>query len=155
VESMRQQQDELGALRDTLEEHKADMSEKSQKVNEARAELQRRSKDIETKQREIIALETTVQKNSAQKSALLRRCRLEQIQVPLSKGHLDDLPNEDDLLRQDPDTMDVDDEDEELMGIALDDHGVEIDFEGLDEDLKEVSMPTGTMILNCPNSVVQ
>ena len=139
-EAMRQEQDELEALQDTLEEQQAVLSEKNQKVSETRAELQKRSKDIESRQREINALETAVQQNSAGKSALLRRCRLEQIQVPLSKGNLDDLPNEDDLLRQDPDAMEVDGEDEELMGIALDDHGIEIDFEGLDEELKEVSV---------------
>ncbi|RFU78677.1 cohesin complex subunit psm1 [Trichoderma arundinaceum] len=136
-ESMRQDQDELEALRETLEELKAEQSEKNQKVSEARAELQKRSKDIEACQREINALETTVQKNSAGKSALLRRCRLEQIQIPLTEGALDNLPTEDDLLRQDPDAMDVDGGDDEMMDIALDDHGIEIDFDGLEEELKE------------------
>ncbi|GJN67242.1 cohesin complex subunit (Psm1) [Purpureocillium lilacinum] len=135
--AMRQEQDELEALRETLEEHKADLVERNQAVSEARAELQRRSKDIEARQRDINALETTVQKNSASKSGLLRRCRLEQIQIPLVEGTLDNLPNEDDLLRQDPDAMDVDGEDEEMMDIALDDHGIEIDFDGLGDDLKE------------------
>ncbi|KAL7794991.1 RecF/RecN/SMC [Trichoderma ceciliae] len=140
--SMRRDQDELEALRETLEELKAEHSEKTQKVNEARAELQKRSKDIEACQREINALETTVQKNSAGKSGLLRRCRLEQIQIPLTGGALDNLPTEDDLLRQDPDAMDVDGGDEEMMDIALDDHGIEIDFDGLDEDLKESGEPS-------------
>ncbi|KAL7943004.1 RecF/RecN/SMC [Trichoderma barbatum] len=141
-ESMRQDQDELEALRETLEEMKAEQSEKNQKVSEARAELQKRSKDIEACQREINALETTVQKNSAGKSALLRRCRLEQIQIPLTEGALDNLPTEDDLLRQDPDAMDVDGGDDEMMDIALDDHGIEIDFDGLEEDLKQSGEPS-------------
>lgn len=143
-EAMRQEQDELEALRETLEDHKAHLVEKNQAVSEARADLQKRSKDIEARQRDINALETTIQKNSASKSALLRRCRLEQIQIPLVEGTLDNLPNEDDLLRQDPDAMDVDGEDEEMMDIALDDHGIEIDYEGLASELKEVSfMCTG------------
>lgn len=137
-EAMLQEQDELAGLRETLEEHKADLVDKNQKVSEARADVQKRSKDIDARQRDINALETTVQKNSAGKSALLRRCRLEQIQIPLVEGTLDNLPNEDDLLRQDPDAMDIDGEDEEMMGIALDDHGIEIDFDGLDGELKEV-----------------
>ncbi|CAM1510275.1 Fc.00g006100.m01.CDS01 [Cosmosporella sp. VM-42] len=134
--TMRDEEDELEALRDTLEELKAELGKKNQKVAEARAEVQKRSKDIEARQRDINALETTVQKNSAGKSALLRRCRLEQIQIPLVGGTLDNLPNEDDLLRQDPDAMDIDGDDEEMMDMALDDHGIEIDFNGLDEDLK-------------------
>lgn len=137
--SIREEQDELEALRETLEERKTELGEKNQGVAEARAEVQKRSKDIEARQKDINALETTVQKNSTGKSALLRRCRLEQIQIPLKEGTLDNLPNEDDLLRQDPDAMDVDDNDEEMMDLALDDHGIEIDFDGLDEDLKTVS----------------
>ncbi|KAI5458384.1 hypothetical protein BGZ63DRAFT_416080 [Mariannaea sp. PMI_226] len=119
--AMREEQDEVDALRETLDETRADLGEKNQKVAEARAE-------------DINVLETT--------SALLRRCRLEQIQIPLVEGTLDNLPNEDDLLHQDPDAMDVDDDDEEIMGIALDDHGIEIDFDGLDEELKNSDAPS-------------
>ncbi|CCE34340.1 related to SMC1 protein [Claviceps purpurea 20.1] len=135
--SIGQEQDEVGALRDMLDEQKAELREKNQKVSDARAELQKKSKDMEARQRDISSLETMVQKNSASKSALLRRCRLEQIQIPLVEGTLDNLPNEDDLLRQDTDAMDVDDDDEEMMDLALDDHGIAIDFAGLDRELKE------------------
>ena len=138
-ETMQQEQDELEALRETLEENKAELADKNEKAQEARLEVQKRSKSIDNRQKEISALETIVQKNSASRSALLRRCRLEQIQIPLMEGTLENLPNEDDLLRGDPDAMDVDGDDEEMMGIALDDHGIEIDFSGLDDDLKEVN----------------
>ncbi|KAH8661320.1 condensin complex component SMC1 [Ilyonectria robusta] len=140
--AMRQEQDEAEALQETLEGSRAELGEKNQKVAEARAEVQKRSKDIDVRLKDINALETTVQKNSASKSALLRRCRLEQIQIPLVEGTLDNLPNEDDLLHQDPDAMDIDEDDEEMMGIALDDHGIEIDFDGLDDELKSSDEPS-------------
>jgi structural maintenance of chromosome 1 len=105
--------------------------------------VQKRSKEIDSRQKEISALEGVVQQNSNGKFNLLRRCKLEQIQVPLLTGSLDNLPNEDQLLHQEPDAMDVDDadEDEEMMGAAMDDHGIEIDFDKLDDDLKEVRGP--------------
>lgn len=134
---MREEQDELEALRETLDEHQADLAEKTERVNEAKTEVQQRGKDIEALLKSINALETTLQKNSAGKSGLLRRCRLEQIQVPLAEGALDNLPNEDDLLRQDPDAMDVDAEGEEMVDFALDDHGIEINFDVLDDELKQ------------------
>ena len=138
-EELRQEQAELEALRETLEEYKEELADRTQKVNEAKAELQKRSKGIEARLKEITQLESVVQKNSSSKSGLLRRCRLEQIQIPLVGGSLDNLPVEDDLLHQDPDAMDVDEEeDEEMMDIALDDHGIEIDYSGLDDELKEV-----------------
>ncbi|KAJ4145656.1 hypothetical protein LMH87_004497 [Akanthomyces muscarius] len=139
---MREEQDELEALRETLEEHQADLAEKSERVNEAKAEVQQRGKDIEALHKSVNALETTLQQNSAGKSGLLRRCRLEQIQIPLAEGALDNLPNEADLLRQDPDAMDVDAEGEELLDLALDDHGIEINFDGLDDDLKQSDDPS-------------
>ena len=140
--AMQEDQDELEALQETLEESKTELTEKNQKVAEAKTEVQKRRKDIDAHLRDINGLEATVQKNSTSKSALLRRCRLEQIKIPLSQGTLDDLPNEDNLLHQDADAMDVDgdDGDQDMMDMALDDHGIEIDFDGLDEELKNVSL---------------
>jgi structural maintenance of chromosome 1 len=134
--------DEMEALSETLDECKAELAEKNQKVAEVRAEVQKRSKEIEGRQKDIGGLETMMQKSSAGKFALLRRCKLEQVQVPLVSGSLDNLPNEDNLLHQDADAMDIDDGgDNDLIEAALDDHGIEIDFEGLDDELKNVRYP--------------
>ncbi|KAI0135297.1 RecF/RecN/SMC [Daldinia grandis] len=136
-EAMSNDQDNLEALQEQLDEYKAELTKRTEKVNAAKAEVQKRSKDIESRQKAISALETEVQKNSAGKFALLRRCRLEQINIPLISGSLDNLPNEDNLLHQDPDAMDVDDgEDAEMMDNAMNDHGIEVDFDQLDDDLK-------------------
>lgn len=141
-EAMGDDRDKLEAITEGLEEIKAQHAEKSQKVNEIKQELQKKGKEIEGRQKQINALEAEVQKNSAGKFALLRKCKLEQIQIPLQQGTLDMIPNEDVLLRQDQDAMDVDgddDNEEALMEAAMDDHGIEIDFDDLDEDLKNVS----------------
>lgn len=141
-DQLTQEKAEVEALGDTLDEYRSELSERTQKVAEAKAELQKHSRGIENRQKEISALEAEVQKNNSAKSALLRRCRLEQIQVPLSEGTLDNLPMEDDLIRQDPDAMDIDEEDEEdAMEVAsVDNHGIEIDYSSLDNELKEVSL---------------
>ncbi|KAI1798582.1 P-loop containing nucleoside triphosphate hydrolase protein [Daldinia bambusicola] len=136
-EAMTNDQDNLAALQEQLDEYKDELAKRTEKVNTAKAEVQKRSKDIESRQKAISALETEVQKNSAGKFALLRRCRLEQINIPLISGSLDNLPNEDNLLHQDPDAMDVDDgDDADMMDNAMDDYGIEVDFDQLDDDLK-------------------
>ncbi|KAI1079271.1 RecF/RecN/SMC protein [Whalleya microplaca] len=136
-EALQNDQDSLAALQEQVDEYKDVLAQRTEKVNEAKAEVQKRSKDIEARQKAISALETEVQKNSAAKFALLRRCRLEQINIPLKTGSLDNLPNEDNLLHQDPDAMDVDDGDDAgLMDDAMNDYGIEIDFDDLDDDLK-------------------
>ncbi|KAM0438908.1 hypothetical protein ACHAPT_001669 [Fusarium lateritium] len=140
--AMRDEQDELEALQETLEENKAELGEKNQKVSEARVEVQKRSKDIDEHQKKVNALETTLQRNSASKSALLRKCRLEQIRIPLEEGTLDNLPTEDDLLRQDPDAMDLDEDEDDIMDMANETHGITIDFDSLDEELKASDDPS-------------
>ncbi|KAJ3573426.1 hypothetical protein NPX13_g4705 [Xylaria arbuscula] len=136
-EAMGSDKDNLAALEEQLEQLKEDLETENEKVNNAKADVQKRSKDIENRLKAITALETELQKNSAGKFALLRRCRLEQIDIPLAEGSLDNLPNEDNLLHQDPDAMDVDDgDDAEMMEDALNDYGIEINYDELDDDLK-------------------
>ncbi|KAL2119442.1 hypothetical protein VTJ04DRAFT_6403 [Mycothermus thermophilus] len=133
-----QDRDELEALQESLEEVRAEYAEKSKKVADAKQDLQRKNKEIESRLKEISNLEAMVQKNSSQKLALLRRCKLEQIQIPLRQGSLDNIPNEDVLLQKDQDAMDVDGEEDEdeVLEAAMDDYGIEIDFDRLDDDLK-------------------
>lgn len=135
-------QDELEALQETLEEARGRLGEKSKTVTEAKRDLDKRKKDIDSKLRDVSTLEAKIQKQSSGKLALLRRCKLEQIQIPLIEGALDNIPNEDVLLQKDQDAMDIDEEDEdaeaEVLEAALDDYGIEIDFDKLDEDLKSV-----------------
>lgn len=138
-EALGEDKDELEALKESLEEVKEELSKKAEKVSEAKQEVQKRSKDIEARLKAISGLEAEIQNNSASKFALLRRCKLEQIQIPLAEGALDDLPNQDNLLHQDPDAMDVDDGDDAEMEAAMDDHGIEVDFDSLDDELKDVS----------------
>jgi structural maintenance of chromosome 1 len=140
-EAMGNDQDALAALQEQYDTLKEKLAERNQKVSDAKAAVQKRSRDIESRLKAISALETEVQKNSAGKFALLRRCRLEQVNIPLVNGSLDNLPNEDNLLQQDPDAMDVDEGgDVDLMEDAMDDHGIEIDFDELPGDLKTVSL---------------
>ncbi|KAI0396173.1 RecF/RecN/SMC [Xylariaceae sp. FL0594] len=130
-------EDELEALEEQLGELREKLEEQNDKVNSAKADVQKRSRDIDGRLRAIAALETELTKNSAAKFALLRRCRLEQIDVPLAQGSLDNLPNEDTLLHRDPDAMDIDDgDDAELVEDALNDYGIEVDFDQLEDDLK-------------------
>ncbi|KAL1875285.1 hypothetical protein VTK73DRAFT_10241 [Phialemonium thermophilum] len=137
-DALGQDQDELAALYQSLEELRVTHRDKSQMVNEVKQELQRRTKDIDERLKRISVLEAEVQNNSMSKFALLRKCKLEQIQIPLVEGSLDNIPNEDAFLRRDEDAMDVDGErDEEILEAAMDDFGLEIDFGSLDEDLKK------------------
>jgi structural maintenance of chromosome 1 len=142
-EAMGEDRDELEALNERFEEIREQHAEKAKRVSEIKQELQKKNKEIEARQKAIDAGVTGIQRNSSLKFALLRRCKLEQIQIPLAEGSLEDVPGEDALLQeQDEDAMDVDgdeDNEEKALEAAMDNHGIEVDFDSLDEDLKNVS----------------
>jgi structural maintenance of chromosome 1 len=125
-------------LEDELHKLKEKLAAKNEKVNQAKNELQKRSKEIDIRTKAITQLETEVQRTASGRYALLRRCKLEQIAIPLTQQSrkLDTLPVDDNVLQTDPDAMDVDGDEapQELMK----DYGIEVDFEDLDDDLKKV-----------------
>lgn len=123
---------ELEQLEQELRTQQEILSERTDNVDKARGELTKRSKNVDSTLKSITALETEVQRNAAGRFALLRRCKLEQIKIPLLGGSkpLDSLPVEN-TLQVDPDAMDVDDEEPE----AVSDFGIEVDFEDLDDEL--------------------
>ena len=130
---------ELEQLKEQLEQQKSRYAKRAEKVAEQRREVQKRSKTVEGTTKAIAGLETEIQRNAAGKYALLRRCKLEDITIPLSgdSQSLDQLPiNE--IVQEDPDAMDVDDGAGNFHLPSVQDYGIEIDFEDLDDDLKEV-----------------
>ncbi|KAF4635001.1 hypothetical protein G7Y89_g3098 [Cudoniella acicularis] len=132
---------EITQLEDELHKQKEKLAARNEKVNQARGELQKRSKEIDNRTKAITALETEMQRNSAGRYALLRRCKLEQIAIPLTpqSRKLDTLPVDENLLQTDPDAMDVDedeDDEDEVLREAMKDYGIEVDFKNLDEDLR-------------------
>jgi structural maintenance of chromosome 1 len=134
---------ELDQMTEQLAQQKGKSEKKAERVVDARREVQKRSKSVEGTLKAISGLESERQLNASSRYTLLRRCKLEDINVPLeedSRG-LDQLPI-DDVLQGDADAMDVDEDQEAstLRPSAIQDYGIEIDFDDLDEDLREVSM---------------
>lgn len=132
---------ELDQLTKELEQKKTRYSQKAAKVAEQRREVQQRSSNVDGILKEIDALEADRQLKAASKYTLLRRCKLENINLPLDEDSkpLDELPI-DDILHTDPDAMDVD-EDPDATNFQtpnIPDYGIEIDFDDLDEHLRQV-----------------
>ena len=130
---------ELDILRESLQQQQAIHEKKAEKVAEQRRELQKRNKGVEGVLKEVTRLESEIQRSSADRHALLRRCKVDDVPIPLTadSNSLDYLPL-DGILHEDPDAMDTGEEGNEMTEMALQDYGIEVDFEDLDEDLKEV-----------------
>ena len=132
---------ELEQLSEQLEALKVKNAKKVEKAAEERREVQKRSKDVEGTLKSIQGLEADRQYNAASKYTLLRRCKLENINLPLEEESkpLDQLPI--DIVQADADAMDVDEDPDATSFQTSDirDYGIEVDFDDLDEDLREVS----------------
>lgn len=142
-------QDDLDTLKDELDELRAKLDEQQEiyekagdKLNKQRQEVQKRSREAEGTLKAISALEIEMQRHSSEKYTVLRRCKIENIDLPLAEGSasLDKLPiNE--LSAQNDDTMDVDDDDDPSSQAMkahkpLSSYGIEPDFDDLGDDLK-------------------
>ena len=106
--------------------------------------MQKRAKEMESTYRTISALEGEMQRHSSSRYTLLRRCKIENIAVPLtdSSASLETVPIND-LPLEGPDAMDEDDADDEgptssaLKVHTTNDYGIELDFDALDDELKD------------------
>ncbi|EER44632.1 cohesin complex subunit [Histoplasma capsulatum H143] len=133
---------ELELLGEDLAEQKEAYSQSAEHLATQRQQVQKRSRNIETTLKAISSLDGERQRYASDKYALLRRCKLEDIDIPLVKGSvpLSALPI-DDLVQNDEDAMDVD-EDPNLgnfQASAIHDYGIEVEFESLGDSLKEDS----------------
>ncbi|KAI9675109.1 MAG: Structural maintenance of chromosomes protein 1 [Caeruleum heppii] len=133
---------ELEQLREQLEQQKTKYAKRAEKVAEQRREVQKRSRSVEGTLKLVSGLEAETQRNAAGRYAILRRSKLEEIHIPLTSDSnpLDGLPI-DELLQADPDEMDVDvDPESSLVQLpAVQDYGIEVDFDELEDDLRENS----------------
>ena len=134
---------ELDQLGEQLDKQKGLYQKSSDRLADQRREVQKRSKIVESTLKAMNALEGEILRNSSSRYTLLRRCKLENISLPLAPGStsLDRLPINDLVQGTDADAMDVD-QDEDPTSSALqipttEDYGIEPDFADLDEDLKE------------------
>ena len=132
---------QLEQLKETLESQKKTYEERASKVAEQRREVQKRSKDTQFTQDAITELEADMQRNNSYRYSLLRKCKIEEVKLPLAEGSaaLDSLPV-DEVQEGQRDSNEVDEDGDTLMdgAPAVKDYGIEIDFDSLDDDQKDV-----------------
>ncbi|KAF1964873.1 cohesin complex subunit [Bimuria novae-zelandiae CBS 107.79] len=133
--------DELQAELESLQETSAKLveqkNEKSKAVKEARAKLDKRNEKVKHIEEEVQQEEIDIKNRAMERYSLFKKCRLEEIKIPLTPNSepLTSLPMTDPVRQQDPDAMDVDEQEDSQP--EIDDYGIEPDFEQLDDELRE------------------
>ncbi|KAG8819272.1 Structural maintenance of chromosomes protein 1 [Serendipita sp. 399] len=118
-------QEEMKALNDVLEE-------RSKALEAAKKMAVKASKDNDKAVKEIASLNDEIEKLGMERSRIYRKCRLEEVDLPLLEGSLSDIPM-DENIRQEM-GMDIDGGDDTTQQVReVDDYGLVIDFSGVEE----------------------
>ncbi|EPQ50920.1 condensin complex subunit SMC1 [Gloeophyllum trabeum ATCC 11539] len=121
-------QEELQALNESLEE-------KTKVVDRVKRTASKATKALEQTLKEIASHNDEIEKLGLERSAIYRKCRLENVNLPLREGNLKNVPMEENLREEV--AMDVDEEGGVERPKRVPDYGLEVDFEILDEDERE------------------
>lgn len=111
----------------------------AEQVEAARSAAKRAQRDLDTALKEIASWNDEIERSASDRHAIYRKCRLEDIDLPLNYGSLNKVPIDDSAKEME---MDVDQS--SMRPARTDDYGIEPDFDMLsDEDRNNESPEYG------------
>ncbi|KAG8897606.1 Structural maintenance of chromosomes protein 1 [Tulasnella sp. 408] len=123
-----------------MAEVQEEFDEKTRALDEVKQVVARTAKALEKTMKDVTLMNDEIEKAASERFSIYRKCKLEEIALPVVRGNLNKVPMEENL--RDEMAMDVDeDEDATQRPKQVQDYGIEIDFETLDEDNRENDMP--------------
>ncbi|KAG1788919.1 P-loop containing nucleoside triphosphate hydrolase protein [Suillus plorans] len=125
----------LQGLNDVLEE-------KNKHVDQAKKTHTKAAKILDQALKEIGLKNDEIEKLALERSATYRKCRLEDIKLPLLEGNLKNVPMEENLREEV--AMDVDDDNGTQQPRQVQDYGIEVDFDSLTEEERADNSPETT-----------
>ncbi|KAE8831878.1 hypothetical protein HRS9139_06120 [Pyrenophora teres f. teres] len=142
-EKLQSARDVLQAELETLQEKRKALEQKLAErvtaVKEARRTLDHRNEKVKNVLREVDEEEAKIKSSATNRYNVLKECRVNEIKIPLTEDSkpLTSLPMTD-MPRPDVDAMDVDEDPDstQIQAVEVDDYGIEVDFEELDDELK-------------------
>lgn len=125
-------QEGIAQLREMLQGLNDVLEEKNKHVDQAKKTYTKAAKILDQALKEIGLKNDEIEKLALERSATYRKCRLEDIKLPLLEGNLKNVPMEENLREEV--AMDVDDDDGTQQPRQVQDHGIEVDFDSLTEE---------------------
>ncbi|EIW69438.1 hypothetical protein TREMEDRAFT_62305 [Tremella mesenterica DSM 1558] len=130
-----QLQAEIEHQRGKLSNAQAAYDKATDLVEEMRDATRKTQRMLDKVLKEIGGWNDEIEKASSDRHAIYRRCRLEEIDLPLIRGSLDKVPIEENL-QKDGESMDVDDDGTQRPARS-NDYGIEPDFDVLEDEDRE------------------
>ncbi|RUP47360.1 cohesin complex subunit psm1 [Jimgerdemannia flammicorona] len=151
--------DEIAKMEGDLKRAREIEEQKMEFVNRHRKEVAKRTREVDKLMKEVVTRETEVERLNAEKVGIFRKCKLEEIAVPLAKGSLNDVPMDDTevsvtiediepkrnrhpptIAQRNEDMMEVDEDGpsftQSQRSIRSSDWRIEVDYSELDDDKK-------------------
>ncbi|KAK0520226.1 Structural maintenance of chromosomes protein 1 [Tilletia horrida] len=128
---------ESAAVTKTFDDLKTKHASKSTELEAAKKELKKASSELNQVLKEIAAANVEIERLGSERLNIYRRCRLEEIDLPLESGSLNKVPLEEES--NDDDEMDVDESTQQPVEVK--DYGIEVDFSELEDKEKEDGSP--------------
>ncbi|KAJ3109189.1 Structural maintenance of chromosomes protein 1 [Phlyctochytrium planicorne] len=133
-------QERLDAVEASKAEHDAKMADAKAAIEDAKKALAKANKEVEAVNKTIASTEAKIEKLNAEQLSILRRCKLEEIDIPLENGSMEDLSLED-LDRAQGGVPNVDTLDEEArlasQQAVEDILNIDINFHSLKKDQRD------------------
>ncbi|KAK0550612.1 Structural maintenance of chromosomes protein 1 [Tilletia horrida] len=130
---------ELAESSSALEQLKAKHASKSSELEVAKKESKKAASELNQVLKEVAAANVEIEKLGTERLNIYRRCRLEEIELPLLKGSLKKVPLEE--ADKDLDDMDVDVDASTQEPVEVKDYGIEVDYSDLSEAEKDDGGP--------------
>ncbi|KAI0757514.1 condensin complex subunit SMC1 [Daedaleopsis nitida] len=135
-EEIAESEDSIKALQEELQALNEELEGRTKKVDEVKKTTTRAGKVLDQAIKEIAIHNDEIEKLGLERSSIYRKCRLDEIKLPLVAGNLKNVPMEENL--RDEVAMDVDEDDEGTQRVKrVPDFGIEVSFDALDEDERE------------------
>ncbi|KAG2008796.1 cohesin complex subunit psm1 [Coprinopsis cinerea AmutBmut pab1-1] len=126
----------IAKLKEDLEGLQEILEEANKEVEQVKKTTSKAAKVLDQALKEISAANDEIEKLALDRSSIYRKCRLEEIRLPLKEGNLKNVPMEENLREEV--AMDVDeDEDATQRPKKVPDYGIEVDFDSIEEDERE------------------
>ncbi|KAF8638669.1 hypothetical protein AX17_002030 [Amanita inopinata Kibby_2008] len=139
----REVQGEIRALEGQVEtfkqqvaENQEVLDEKSKTVEQVKRTTLKAGRILDQALKDISSCNDEIEKLALERSSIYRKCRVEEIKLPLLQGHLKNVPMEENLREEV--AMDIDEDESGTQLVKkVQDYGIEVDFEMLDEEDRE------------------
>ena len=135
---------EIDEMKESLGEMQSEEAKASEALRKARQEAQQVQSKLDSNAKEVASLHLDLELLATERLKLYRRCRLEEINLPLQSGSkkLNSVPLEEQVSLtsgevDDEDSMDLDGDEASVGSVKVPDYGIKVDFAALSKAEKQ------------------